>query len=227
MAAWHFFVYANADSYADTYSYANSDTDANSNSRSDTDAHSVHSILPNRTKRFDPLQLPCADVGPVEWKMPMKSLSSNCKKFDSEAGITLVETTCALVIILIALLGVAFSFTYAINYNAGNQSRSQGLAILQQEVEQMRAAKFTPFLTDTILAGGTRVARTVTTPTGIPYVVNVSVDNDPLTSGIQNDVDVPVPTIKEISITTQLASPAPGWQVAVPTTVVLRRVRAN
>ena len=153
--------------------------------------------------------------------------SSENKHLKSESGMTLVETTCALVIILIALLGVAFSFTYAINYNAGNQARSQGLAILQQEVEQMRAAKFTPFLTDTVLAGGPKLPRTVSTQNGIPFVVNISVDNDPLTAGIQNDVDVPVPTIKEVSITTQLASPAPGWQVAVPTTVVLRRVRAN
>lgn len=168
-----------------------------------------------------------AYVGQVQWKMPMKTHSSENSQFSSEAGITLIETTCALVIILIALLGVAFSFTYAINYNAGNQARSQGLAILQQEVEQMRAAKFTPYVTDAILAGGEKLPRTVITPTGIPFVVQVTVDNDPLTSGIQNDVAVPVPTIKEVSITTQLARPAPGWQVAVPTTVVLRRVRAN
>ena len=58
---------------------------------------------------------------------------------EGQAGFTLIEAACALVIILIALLGVVFAFTYAVNYNAGNSSRSQALAALQQEVEQLRA----------------------------------------------------------------------------------------
>ncbi len=154
--------------------------------------------------------------------------STNDRRANSlEAGFTLVETTCAMVIILVALLGVAFSFTYAINYNAGNQSRSQALAVLQQEVEQMRAAKFTPTVTDATLAGGTQATRAVMTPTGTRFAVLVSVDNDPFTAGIQTDTDVPSPTLKEVRITTQLASPSPGWQTAVPSTIVLRRVRAN
>jgi type II secretory pathway pseudopilin PulG len=159
--------------------------------------------------------------------MSMNKESSKQIDLTSESGITLIETTCALVIILIALLGVAFSFTYAINYNAGNQSRSLALAVLQQEVEQMRAAKFTPYVTDAILAGGNRVDRTVTGNTGTPFIVSITVDNDPVASGIQNDVDVPNPTIKEVNITTRLANPAPGWQIAIPSTIVLRRVRAN
>src|SRR5438067_13579696 len=67
---------------------------------------------------------------------------------DCEAGFSLIEVVCALVIILIALLGVVFAFTYAITYNAGNSSRSQCLAVLQQEVEQIRAAQFTCVFTD-------------------------------------------------------------------------------
>lgn len=183
--------------------------------------------MPNRTEHIATVPVRVADVGQIKRKMPMRPQSKDLRKVHSESGVTLVETTCALVIILIALLGVAFSFTYAINYNAGNQARSQGLAILQQEVEQMRAAKFTPFLTDTSLSGGVKTDRTVTTQTGIPFTVRISVDNDPLTAGVQNDVDVPIPTIKEVTISAQLASPAPGWQVAVPSTVILRRVRAN
>src|SRR6476469_6298049 len=88
------------------------------------------------------------------------------EKRSGEQGFTLVETTCALVIILISLLGVAFSFTYAINYNAGNQSRAQALALLQQEVEQIRAAKFTPTVTDSALTGGVKASRSALSPTG-------------------------------------------------------------
>ena len=144
-----------------------------------------------------------------------------------EAGFTLLETTCALVIILIAMLGVTWAFTYAINYNAGNQSRSQALALLQQEVEQLRAAKFTPTVTDTSLRGGSQAPRSVTSPTGSRFTVTVVIDNNTVVSGVQDDVDVPAPTMKEISITTRLEAPSPGWQTAVPATVVLRRTRAN
>lgn len=146
---------------------------------------------------------------------------------NGEGGFSLIEACCALVIILIALLGVAFAFTYAINYNAGNSSRSQALAVLQQEVEQLRAAKFTPSVTDTALAGGTKADKTVVNSNGSTFIVQVAVDNDPFTSGIQNDAAVPNPTLKEITVTTRLASPSPGWQTAIPATIILRRVRAN
>jgi prepilin-type N-terminal cleavage/methylation domain-containing protein len=145
----------------------------------------------------------------------------------TEAGFSLVEVAVAMVIILIALLGVVFSFTYAINYNAGNNSRSQALAILQQNVEQMRAAKFTPTITDPIVTGGVKAPLTVTSPSGSQFRVDVIVDNDPLTPGVQDDTAVPNPTLKEISVTTVLSSPSPGWQTAVPATVILRRVRSN
>lgn len=146
---------------------------------------------------------------------------------NGESGFSLVEVVCALVIILIALLGVAFAFTYAISYNAGNNSRAQALAILQQEVEQMRAAKFTPTVTDTSLTGGTKPLKTVLSPTGTYFTIQVVVDNDSLTTGIQDDIAVPNPTLKEIKVTTRIASPSPGWQTAIPATIVLRRVRAN
>ena len=149
------------------------------------------------------------------------------RRASGEEGFSLIETTCALVIILIALLGVAFSFTYAINYNAGNQSRTESLAVLQQEVEQMRAAKFTPTVTDIGLSGGSKSPRAATSPTGSRFLITVSVDNNPDLAGIQNDIDTPVPTIKEVTISVRLEAPSPGWQIAVPSTVVLRRVRAN
>jgi len=145
----------------------------------------------------------------------------------TSAGFTLIETCCAMVIILISLLGVAWAFTYAINYNAGNQSRSQALALLQQELEQLRAAKFTPTLTDTLLTGGTKAPLSIVSTTGTRFRVQIAVDNDPFTAGVQDDIDVPNTTLKEISVTTQLDSPSPGWQTALPTIVVLRRTRGN
>lgn len=158
-------------------------------------------------------------------------MTSECNNLlvsnNGEAGFTLIEAACALVIILIALLGVVFAFTYAVNYNAGNTSRSQALAALQQEVEQLRAAKFTPAVTDSVLTGGVKAERTVTNTSGNSFVIGVEIDNDPFTSGIQNDAAAPNPTLKEIRVSARLASPSPGWQTAIPAVIILRRVRAN
>ncbi len=144
-----------------------------------------------------------------------------------EAGFSLVEIAVALVIILIALLGVVFSFTYAITYNAGNNSRAQALAVLQEEVEFLRSKKYTPTLTDTELTGGTKTPKTVVSPNGGTFSVRVFVDNDPWTDGIQDEATVPNPAMKEIEIRVRLENPSPGWQAAVPATIVMRRVRGN
>lgn len=141
-----------------------------------------------------------------------------------QSGFSLVEVVFAMVILLIALLGVFFTITYAVNYNAGNNSRSQALAVLQQEVEKMRSAKFTPQITDATLVGGSRLPRTVTLPNGNRFVVNITVDDDPDTAGTQIDTAA---TIKEVTVTVTLDRPTPGWQTSVPATVVLQRVRSN
>ena len=142
-----------------------------------------------------------------------------------QRGFTLIETAVALVIILIALLGVVFTFTYAINYNSGNNARSASLAVLQQQVELVRAAKYTPTITDPILQGGTKADQDITTPNGLHFTVSMTVDNDPFTVGVQDETTAT--TLKEITIISRLSSPTPGWQFDVPTRVVLRRTRSN
>lgn len=152
-------------------------------------------------------------------------IDSKSKNRAGESGFSLIEVAVAMVIMLVALLGVFFTFTYAITYNAGNNSRAQALAVLQEEVERLRSLKFTPTVTDADLQGGTRTPRTVVSPNGGTFSVTVFVDNDPFTPGIQDET---VPTsIKEIEVRVKLEHPSPGWQAAVPATVFLRRVRSN
>ena len=141
-----------------------------------------------------------------------------------EAGFSLIEVTVAMVIFLIAMLGIFVTFTYAINYNAGNSSRAQALAILQQTVEKMRSAKFVPNGTDSALTGGVKAAQTVTSSDGNRFSVQVTVDDDPFTPGVQVQDSK---SIKEVTVTVSLERPTPGWQTSVPATVVLRRVRGN
>ena len=144
---------------------------------------------------------------------------------EDQGGFTLIEVVVALVIITVALLGIFATFTYAINYNAGNNSRAQALAVLQQEVEQIRAAKFTPYSTDTTLTGGVKALKTVNSADGSAFNVQIIVDNNPFAANVQDET---TPTsLKEVTITVTLASPTPGWQTSVPATVILRRVRGN
>lgn len=174
----------------------------------------------------------------------------------AESGFTLIEVMFALVIIMIAMLGVLTVFTYAIQYNAGNKTRSEALTILQQEVERYRAAKFnagsppdnfTPGTPDDgrrDITGGRKATRNVTTATGNIYTVEVSVDNDPTVANTPDPPNLDIPqnesatcsspqgttipcAIKEITIRVKLAAPSPGWQTAVPAMVVLERVRGN
>jgi prepilin-type N-terminal cleavage/methylation domain-containing protein len=143
---------------------------------------------------------------------------------NGERGFSLVEVIAAMVILLIALLGVFAVFTFCVNYNAGNSARAQALSVLQKETELLKSAKFTPFITDSILSGGVKSPKTIVSADGKKYSVETVIDDDPFTAGVQSDFSG---TLKEITITVRLESPTAGWQTAVPVKTILRRVRAN
>ncbi len=160
-------------------------------------------------------------------KAKKMSLDFKLRDGQGEAGFSLIEVTISMVILLIALLGVFVTFTYAINYNAGNNLRAQALAVLQQQTEQLRSAKFTSGVTDSILVGGSRTTQIVTSADGSRFRVAISVDNDLVTAGIQSANEGST-TLKEITllITPEQAATV-SWQTAIQATVTLRRVRAN
>ena len=156
---------------------------------------------------------------------PLRAANFNRQSEKSaEAGFTLIEVVIAMVVFLIALLGIFITFTYAVNFNAGNNARSQALSVLQQEVEQMRSAKFTRIKTDSLLQGGVKTDRIVTSADGNRFRVAATVDDDPFAAGVQIDA---TKTLKEITVVVTLENPTPGWQTSIPATVVLRRVKAN
>ena len=69
-----------------------------------------------------------------------------------------------------------------------------------------------------------KAAKTVTAADNKRFRVEIAIDDDPFTDGVQTDN---LKSIKEITVTVTLDNPTPGWQTAVPATVILRRVRAN
>jgi prepilin-type N-terminal cleavage/methylation domain-containing protein len=161
------------------------------------------------------------------------------KENKGESGFSLIEVIIALVILLIAVLGIFAAFTFATTYNAGNSRRSQSLSVLQEEVELLRSAKFTPTITDSYapatpdagrrdISGGTKAVRTVTSKgDGNTYTILTVVDNDPVEPGIQDEVVKPNPPLKEITLTVTPQSAGGSWITSYPTKVVFRRVRAN
>lgn len=116
----------------------------------------------------------------------------------SERGFTLIETSIALVILLIAGLGVASLFTYSIQYNSGANDRALAMSIAQQQIEQFRSVTFAdPILAvsaatvlspDTITNGRSyRVTKTVSGSnngvSGSPTLKTITIRVDPLSSG--------------------------------------------
>jgi Tfp pilus assembly protein PilV len=61
-----------------------------------------------------------------------------------ERGFTLIETAAALLILMIAGLGVVSLFTYGIRNNAGMKDRELALAVAQKRMEWIRGIPFNP-----------------------------------------------------------------------------------
>ena len=116
----------------------------------------------------------------------------------SERGFTLIETSIALVILMVAGLGVASLFTYSIRYNSGGNDRALAISVAQQQIEQFRSVNFTdPILNvsaatvlnpDTVSNGRTyRVTKTVTGSnndvSGNPTLKTITIRVDPQSSG--------------------------------------------
>lgn len=140
-------------------------------------------------------------------------------------GFTLIEVALSMVILLVALLGVIVVFGFAVNYNSGNNARSEALAILQQEVEQLRSLKFTSTAMDARLAGGTKAPKIVTMAGGNRFRVNIVIDDDPTVAGVQTDNNK---TLKEITISvTNTRVGTNDWREGFATSTVFRRVRGN
>jgi Tfp pilus assembly protein PilV len=64
------------------------------------------------------------------------------RRRDGEGGFTLIEICISLIIMMIAGLGVASVFSFAVTYNQGAADRARAYAIAQQKVEIIRATPY-------------------------------------------------------------------------------------
>ncbi len=174
----------------------------------------------------------------------MKNVSNTLRAENGNAaGFSLVETIIALLILMVATLGVFGVFAYATTINTGNSNRSQALAILQREVELMRSAKFTPTVISNAttatatcadvddgardLTGGAKASQTRCASDNTRYVVDTVIDDDPFTPNTPDPQINASTTLKEITITVTPVGANGTWITAYRTRAVFRRVRSN
>ena len=90
-----------------------------------------------------------------------------------EEGFTLLETSIALIVMMVVTLATGSLFVYAVNYNSGSGDRSAALALAQQRLERLRRTPFndalltTPSTTETVTSAG-RTYTVVTTVCSTP-----------------------------------------------------------
>jgi Tfp pilus assembly protein PilV len=64
------------------------------------------------------------------------------KEKQKQRGFTLLETSVAMVVMMIGGLGIAAVFAYAVKNNSGSRDRAVALAVAQQELERLRSLPF-------------------------------------------------------------------------------------
>src|SRR3954471_7790017 len=86
----------------------------------------------------------------------------------AERGFTLVETSIALLVMLVAGLAPSSLFVYSIKYNTGAQDRAVAQSLAQRQMEVVRETKFADIAASTATV----------TSAGRQYSVAVTVCND-------------------------------------------------
>jgi type II secretion system protein I len=107
----------------------------------------------------------------------------------STPGFTLLETTIAMVVMMIAVLGALSVFAYCIRNNSAANDRELAMAVAQQKLEQLRSVSFTDSSLDATPTTGTT---TTITRAGRQYSV--------LTQIVHSNTVNGSPTVKTITV---------------------------
>jgi len=134
-----------------------------------------------------------------------------------------METTIALVLLLIVGLGAASLFSYSIYNNSASSDRATALAVAQQAMEQLRNADFNLTTTDASLNGGT-YTQTGVIRDGRQYTVVKIIDDNAATAAV--DIDAAT-TLKKITVRVTANSIGRGWATGAFATITLVSQRAK
>src|SRR6185503_17549461 len=72
----------------------------------------------------------------------MKTQTPKSKNFEGQQGFTLMETSIAMVVMLVGALGIASLFVFSMQNNVGGGERALAMAVAQQQLEQIRSVSY-------------------------------------------------------------------------------------
>jgi prepilin-type N-terminal cleavage/methylation domain-containing protein len=154
---------------------------------------------------------------------PAKFPASCSDPAGGEKGFTLLESTIALLLMLIVALGSASLFSFSIYNNSGGSDRATSLALAQQALEVLRSAQFNSTTTDASLNGGQTIQAGVVRD-GRTFTITRTIDDNPATTA--QDIDA-TSNLKGITVTVVPQSIGGGWAFGAGGTVTLRTQRAR
>jgi Tfp pilus assembly protein PilV len=72
----------------------------------------------------------------------MKIQTPKTKTANDEGGFTLIETSIAMVVMMVAALACSSLFVFSIQNNVGGSERALSMAVAQQQLEQLRSVEY-------------------------------------------------------------------------------------
>ena len=128
----------------------------------------------------------------------MKIRTPKNKTANGQGGFTLLETSIAMVVMMVGALACSSLFVFSINNNVGGSERALSMAVAQQQLEQMRSVTYE----DSTLNTGT---------------TNLTVNTGNRTYNVQRVVanetnsDASLKQLKKITITVTPQAAGPNW----------------
>ena len=144
----------------------------------------------------------------------MKFRTPKNKTANGQGGFTLLETSIALVVMMVGALACSSLFVFSINNNVGGSERALSMAVAQQQLEQLRSVTYED---STLNAGTTNL--TVNTG-GRTYSVQRVVANE-------TNSDTSLKQFKKITITVTPQAAGPNWTRSPVVLVSYRSTLSN
>ena len=141
----------------------------------------------------------------------MKTQTPTNKTFKGQQGFTLMETSIAMVVMMVGALGIASLFVFSTQNNIGGSERAIAMAVAQQQLEQLRSVSYE----DTTLNVGTATSTVRSAEQN--YTVERTVAQETNANG----------SAKQLKKITIRVSPQVGGPAWLNTTVVLVSLRST
>jgi prepilin-type N-terminal cleavage/methylation domain-containing protein len=145
----------------------------------------------------------------------MKTHTPKNKTADGQRGFTLIETSIAMVVMMVGALACSSLFVFSLQNNVGGSERALAMAVAQQQLEQIRSVSFE----DSTLNVGTTTA-TVTSGERNYTVQRVVADES-------NPADGTAKQLRRITITVTPQFGGPTWTRTPVVLVSLRSTLAS